>query len=56
MQIDIGTIHFRSIDEMKQKTENMHHELLELISSLSDDTSLDRSSLVCVASGVPHPC
>ncbi|KAJ7889983.1 hypothetical protein B0H13DRAFT_1887836 [Mycena leptocephala] len=42
---EIGTMTFNSMDEMKQKTKDMHNELLELISMLSDDTS-DTSSLV----------
>jgi hypothetical protein len=46
ISIKIGTIVFNSIDEMKKQTQNMHNELLELISSLSDGTS-DRSTSVC---------
>ncbi|KAJ7791134.1 hypothetical protein B0H14DRAFT_3567829 [Mycena olivaceomarginata] len=44
-KVNIGTINFNNINETKQKTENMHHELLELISTLSDGTLSDRSSL-----------
>ncbi|KAJ7810219.1 hypothetical protein B0H14DRAFT_2607507 [Mycena olivaceomarginata] len=43
-KIDIGIKNFKSIDEMKQKTEKMQHELLELISTLSDGTLSDGSS------------
>jgi hypothetical protein len=39
---------FDGIDEMKQKMENMHRELLQLISTLSDGTLSDTSSLVCM--------
>jgi hypothetical protein len=46
ISIEIGTIVLNGIDEMKKKTQNMHNELFELISSLSDGTS-DRSASVC---------
>ncbi|KAJ7939814.1 hypothetical protein B0H13DRAFT_1850578 [Mycena leptocephala] len=45
-KINIGTINFQTINEMKQKTDNMHNELLELISTFSDGTLSDTSSSV----------
>ena len=47
VQIEINDMAFNSIIEMKQKTEKMHNELLELISKLSDSTLSDKSSSVC---------
>ncbi|KAJ7927027.1 hypothetical protein B0H13DRAFT_1861789 [Mycena leptocephala] len=44
-KIEIGTISFTGIVDMKQKTENMHNELLEFISTLSNSTSDDNSSV-----------
>ncbi|KAJ7766941.1 hypothetical protein B0H14DRAFT_360838 [Mycena olivaceomarginata] len=38
-----------TIDEMRDKTEAAHRDLLELISSLSDGTVSDGSSSVCVS-------
>ncbi|KAJ7927018.1 P-loop containing nucleoside triphosphate hydrolase protein [Mycena leptocephala] len=52
-KIKIGTISFTGIVDMKQKTENMHNELLELISTLSDGTSDDRSSSLKLFSMLP---
>jgi hypothetical protein len=48
VQVEIGVITSNSINEMKQKTVNMHNEVLELIATLSDSTLSDRSSSVCV--------
>ncbi|KAJ7828411.1 hypothetical protein B0H13DRAFT_1917100 [Mycena leptocephala] len=45
-KIEIGTMVFDGIDEMKQKMENMHRKLLQLISTLSGGTLSDTSSLV----------
>jgi hypothetical protein len=36
-----------NIDEMNENIDNMHHELLELVVTLSDGTISDRSSSVC---------
>jgi hypothetical protein len=54
IQNDIATVTFNSVVEMKQKTENMHNELLELIATLSDGTISDRCSSVCTPY-VPQP-
>ncbi|KAJ7861934.1 hypothetical protein B0H13DRAFT_1726276 [Mycena leptocephala] len=49
-ETETGMSVFNSVDEMKQKTENMYNELLELISTLSDGTLTDRSSSIYLAS------
>ncbi|KAF8217562.1 hypothetical protein K438DRAFT_2037048 [Mycena galopus ATCC 62051] len=45
-KIGTGVTLFNSIDEMKKTTEMMHKQLLELISTLSEGTTSDTSSLV----------
>ncbi|KAJ7869419.1 hypothetical protein B0H13DRAFT_1896660 [Mycena leptocephala] len=45
-KIDSGATVLDSIHEMKNKTEIMHREILELISTLSDGTASDRSSSI----------
>ncbi|KAF7332974.1 ATPase-AAA-core domain-containing protein [Mycena venus] len=44
-KIDSGAIVLDSVDEMKSKTETMHREILELISTLSDGTVSESSSM-----------
>ncbi|KAJ7787104.1 hypothetical protein B0H14DRAFT_3163428 [Mycena olivaceomarginata] len=44
MEFALGSLD--NVGEMKQRTESMHNELLELISKLSDGTVSDRSSSV----------
>jgi hypothetical protein len=53
IQIDNGTTLFGNISEMQKKSERMHKELLELISTLSDGTISDHSSSVQLC---PHLC
>ncbi|KAJ6556232.1 P-loop containing nucleoside triphosphate hydrolase protein [Mycena capillaripes] len=45
-KIDSGAVVFDSLDEMKNKTETMHREILELISTLSDGSISDQSSSI----------
>ncbi|KAJ7185149.1 hypothetical protein GGX14DRAFT_409305 [Mycena pura] len=45
-KIDTGVTVFGNIIEMQRKAEHMHKELLELISTLSDGTTSDRSSSI----------
>ncbi|KAF7335493.1 hypothetical protein MVEN_02202800 [Mycena venus] len=45
-KVNTGTIAFRNIDEMRNTAEIMHNELLELISRISDvSTIIDKSSM-----------
>ncbi|KAJ7805482.1 hypothetical protein B0H13DRAFT_1930165 [Mycena leptocephala] len=53
-KIEIGTTTFNTIDEMKEKTVNMHNELLELIATLSNGTLSDRSSVYSEANGLQN--
>jgi hypothetical protein len=47
-QIKSPTTLLDNLAEMQKDTQNMHEELLELISNLSDATISDRASSVCL--------
>ncbi|KAJ7896529.1 hypothetical protein B0H13DRAFT_2338377 [Mycena leptocephala] len=50
LKTETGIVVLNSIEEMRQKTENMQNDLLELISTLSDGTLSDGSSSVYLGS------
>jgi hypothetical protein len=45
-QVEVGANLLTNISEMQRKADSLHQELLELISSLSDQTTSDRESSV----------